>query len=271
MSDKKTILTPEQVVLSYSIAGIGYRFAAALIDTLLQGLMMVVVIVAFAFGMPAVAAVPATGFWSVVVGAIFVLLLFAIFWGYYIYFETTWNGQTPGKRKMGLRVIRDTGHPVDFRAVLVRNIVRLADFLPGLYSVGMMSIFASRDSKRLGDFAAGTIVIREERGEVPAAQPAREEAPAEAAAAGDSAPPTPGELEFLSGVRRLSREDYLAVLRFLSRAGELDDEVRAYMARRIAEPLMQKMMAPAPEDPAFSYEGLLRDVAAAYLLAAGEQ
>ncbi len=105
MSDKKTIVTPEQVVLSYNIAGMGYRFAAALVDTLLQSLMIAAVVIAFALLLPAVALVPEGGFWPILLAAILALLLFGIFWGYYIYFETRWNGQTPGKRRPALTFV----------------------------------------------------------------------------------------------------------------------------------------------------------------------
>ena len=81
-------------------------------------------------------------------------------WSYFILLEWLWNGQTLGKRLFGLRVINEDGSPARFIAVFVRNLVRVADFLPGLYGFGLVSIVLSSRSQRLGDLAAGTYVVR---------------------------------------------------------------------------------------------------------------
>lgn len=139
--------------LTYELAGIGSRALAAVVDLL-------IIVAAF------IAILLATGalanFAGGDVAIIFVLTAVnVLFWGYYIFFETVWQGQSPGKRQMGLRVVTMSGTTVTFMDCLVRNIVRLVDFLPSFYGIGIVVMFISPLSQRLGDFAAGTIVIRE--------------------------------------------------------------------------------------------------------------
>ena len=98
--------------------------------------------------------------------AIYALVNFLIFWGYYIFFEYVWNGQTPGKRLVKIRVLRMDGNPAGFIEVVIRNLVRIVDFLPSGYGVGLVVMFVNGQSRRLGDFAAGTFVVRE-RADVP--------------------------------------------------------------------------------------------------------
>ena len=95
--------------------------------------------------------------------AIAVLLIFVLLWGYFIFFELTWNGQTPGKRAAGVRVLTSRGEPVTLVHTLVRNVLRIVDALPSFYMVGVISILVTRRSQRLGDLAAGTVVVRERR------------------------------------------------------------------------------------------------------------
>jgi hypothetical protein len=90
-----------------------------------------------------------------------VLVVFILFWGYFAIFEAVWNGQTPGKRAGRLRVIRRTGQPIGASEAMVRNLIRIVDFMPGFYGVGLISMFIDKEARRLGDFAAGTIIIRE--------------------------------------------------------------------------------------------------------------
>ena len=154
--------TPEHVVLSYSVAGVGSRALAALID---YGLWLVTWLIIYNVLDPLFAknaegeAESVLGMW--VLGLI-MLLAFASLWGYYVLFEGLRDGQTPGKRLMHLRVVQDGGYSVSFAASAVRNIVRAVDMQPAfLYVVGMLSIMISRSGKRLGDILAGTIVVEE--------------------------------------------------------------------------------------------------------------
>lgn len=165
MDEQLTISTPEQVAFQYEMAGIGSRFVAALLDHLILGL--TVFLVSCAASMIGMAGLLSsvtsddggTGLFLVL--AIITLVLFLIIWGYFVVFETVWNGQTPGKRAGRLRVIRYNGQPIGAGEAMLRNLVRLVDFMPGFYGIGLLTMFIDKNARRLGDFAAGTIVIRE--------------------------------------------------------------------------------------------------------------
>ena len=161
--DYLTVATPENVAFGYEVAGIGSRFLAALVDT------FILLVVQLIVGLGSVLLVyfvlrdlvgddNALGPWLV---GLFGLIGFALLWGYYIFFEMTWNGQSPGKRWAGLRVIRTDGTPLTLTESLVRNLVRLIDFLPAYYGVGVVTMFITSQSRRLGDLAAGTLVVRD--------------------------------------------------------------------------------------------------------------
>jgi uncharacterized RDD family membrane protein YckC len=161
-NDILKIDTPENVTFDYDVAGIGSRFLAALVDTaliflaqgLLVGAFILVAILAFdtdifdgeAFG------------WVL---AILGILSFLFLWGYYIFFEILWNGQTPGKRWVGLRVIRMDGTPITATEAVIRNLVRIIDLLPSGYGVGVVTMFISVNSRRVGDLVAGTLVVHD--------------------------------------------------------------------------------------------------------------
>lgn len=148
------VVTSDHVVLRYDLAGAGNRGFAALLDF--------VVATALTLGWIAAGSrlLEATG--GAIVGVVvFSAVLFG--WSYFIALEWLWNGQTLGKRLFGLRVINEDGSPARFIAVFVRNLVRVADFLPGFYGFGLVSIVLSSRSQRLGDLAAGTYVVRARR------------------------------------------------------------------------------------------------------------
>jgi len=225
------ITSPERVTLSYDLAGPGSRFAALAIDHVIQGLLIFLVLVVatgtvyvdVAVYLPGRARAMGFALW---VWAVLVLVTFAILWGYFVFFEVVWNGQTPGKRTFGLRVMRAGGYPVDVVASGVRNLVRYADFMPWGYSVGLVTMFVSSQWQRLGDYAAGTIVVRDRRPEAPSAL--RPEAgPAREAA--------------LGAIEHVSEGEYGVVREFLRRRGELDARSREDLARRIADPLAERL------------------------------
>src|ERR671926_427029 len=126
-----SVLTPERVRLQYDIAGIGSRGAAAIVDTVIQGILLFLV-------------------------ATYLLAVFVVTAGYYIFFEIVWSGQTPGKRALGVRVIRENGYPIRPVDAVIRNLVRVVDGLPSGYAIGLLVMLLNNRSKRLGDFAAGT-------------------------------------------------------------------------------------------------------------------
>ncbi len=152
-----SIETPEHVVLELELAGFGSRVAAAMLDTLLQvGLLLLIVLVLVLGGVGAVEA-GVVGGW---VSAIIIVLWFAALWGYFTLFEGLGGGRTPGKRRLGIRVVMHTGHPVTFGAAAIRNLLRIADAQPfNLYLVGLPFLFFQRHHRRLGDLVAGTIVV----------------------------------------------------------------------------------------------------------------
>jgi uncharacterized RDD family membrane protein YckC len=171
--DAYDLRTPEQIDLQYDLAGIGSRFMAIAVDGLIQGAIMLGLGAVFGLGAALLtfslrdAIGQSSGVFLVVGVAIGVLLIFALGWGYFIFFELIWNGQTPGKRAVGIRVLTARGEPVTLVHSLVRNLLRLVDMLPSAYMVGVISILVTPRSQRLGDLAAGTIVVRERPAELP--------------------------------------------------------------------------------------------------------
>src|SRR5256714_4830809 len=145
--------TPDHVVLRYDLAGAGNRGFAAVLDFLLAAL------IAFSAFMLLEVARVLTRVDFFVLGGLTLILGLVVIWSYFILLEWLWNGQTFGKRIFRLRVINEDGSPAQFTAVLIRNLLRLVDFLPALYGVGVLVIVLSPQSQRLGDMAAGTYVV----------------------------------------------------------------------------------------------------------------
>jgi len=275
--DTKTVVTPEQVAVTYTLAGVGTRFAAILLDTCIQAVAVAIVLFVVA-GIGAAAPLERLGSLESIAApwamALIVIAIFALLWGYFIFWESIWNGQTPGKRAAGIRVMRDGGYPVDFRAVFVRNIVRYVDFLPALYGIGAFAMFLSKESKRLGDYAAGTIVVADSRPApvvkttAPQAAPVAPEQP-DAAAPHSGAAPAPPTYALLGdpallNLRAMTREQFAVVDRFLVRRAELSQQVRQEMARRIALPLMPLVGMTPLADDGYPFDAFLAELAAAY-------
>ena len=172
LQEEYTIDTPENVTFGYEVAGIGSRFIGAIIDTLMLALSLFALNLVLGFLLEWVGASGAAATFapldtemSWVAGlvlAIYVLLNFLLVMGYYLIFELIWNGQTVGKRAAKIRVVRLNGNPAGFLEIVVRNLLRIVDFLPVGYGVGLVVMFFNRHARRLGDFAAGTIVIKEQ-------------------------------------------------------------------------------------------------------------
>ena len=149
--------TPDHVVLRYDLAGGGNRGFAAMVDFLIAALVWA----GSLWGYTTVA--ERIGVRAVQLYGVIVLLTFAMSWSYFVLLEWLWQGQTIGKRMYGLRVIRDDGAPAGFLAVLIRNLLRLVDFLPAFYGLGLLTLIVTSRSQRLGDIAAGTYVVRAPR------------------------------------------------------------------------------------------------------------
>jgi uncharacterized RDD family membrane protein YckC len=252
-ADQLNIATPEQVELEFSVAGIGSRFVAALLDHLIQAAFFILMGFALAFLLSG-AAGNNLNLMSKWLLAGFIALNFCLIWGYFALFEAFWHGQTPGKHIMKLRVIKDSGRQITLFEALTRNLLRLIDYLPSLYLVGVITMLCTKRNQRLGDLAAGTLVVHErseeqplliERGNsfVPAAAASTYD-PIASAAAFSAASSLPAD-----AVARLSHDDLLLIETFFARALDLSLETRAQMARRIATQIACKMEGVAGAQP----------------------
>ena len=211
--------TPELVVVSYTIAGLGSRLYAALIDLLLCALLFIAVAIGIGILLPRqrIAAVVRNDSSTALAMAALVILQFAILWGYYLLFEGLRDGQTPGKRMLRLRAVRDGGFSVGFAASAVRNLMRIVDLQPIFtYLVGIGSIAFSKSGKRLGDMVAGTIVVRESLVRQPISEPARPATPALALSA------------------QLSDTEFQLLDRWAARRNGLDVERRRQLTEQVA-------------------------------------
>ncbi len=151
-----TVETPEQVDLAYDVAGVGSRALAALIDHLLVGIVIIVGVVLLALLGDTLGITSGLLIVTLIVFGSFFLLCV-----YYVLFETLWNGQTPGKRALGLRMVLVGGRPIGFGASVIRNLLRSIDFLPGAYGLGFLVMFFDKRARRLGDMAAGALAVRQ--------------------------------------------------------------------------------------------------------------
>ena len=250
LDDILRIDTPENVVFGYEVAGIGSRFLAALVDTVLIVLLQVVVnVLLWALGVFSGMLEGQDGLASWIL-AVFGLLAFAFFWGYYIFFEMVWNGQSPGKRWVGLRVIRSDGTPITLTESVIRNLVRLIDFLPLYYGIGVVVMFIDERSRRLGDLAAGTLVVHEHShitleslGEKPPLP--------------TSDRPISDEVLSLP-LERLTARDIQIIEEFLRRREELSHT--SALALRLVRFLYDRMGVPLPHLDARTAERLLGDI-----------
>jgi uncharacterized RDD family membrane protein YckC len=239
VTEKLTIETPEQVSLDYQLAGIGSRSAAIAADTVIQIVLMIVVLLLIG-GMSRLQAYVGgdAGLWPVAVG---VVLAFIVFYGYFAIFEIAWQGQTPGKRLLRLRVISASGRPLSAQAALLRNLVRIVDSMPGFYGIAILTVLISSRSQRLGDLAADTVVVHERKIE------------AETRAAGPVGAPR-------VGARLLRADEFALVEAFVQRRGDLPWEVRQKTAAAVADRLRRRLNLPEGG----SDEELIDQVAAEY-------
>jgi uncharacterized RDD family membrane protein YckC len=258
------IETPERVPLEFALASIGNRFLAVAIDHFIQYFTIFVV----AWGLLAVSSVGnplneanAQSYFSEMPKwtlAILILVLFLLFSGYFVFFEWLWNGQTPGKRLLKLRVIREDGRPITLWEALARNLLRIFDATPGfflpVYSIGLMTIFASSRDQRVGDIFAGTVVIRERAGEAPTFAETFSNPINDAAFQRVQM-----RTDFRANVTLLNEGEIEVVESFLRRRWDLNDRQRLWMAWRVALPLMYKLK-PNYDLRTFTYEGFLEEI-----------
>ena len=264
MSREILVVTPENIEIEYELAGIGSRFLANILDSLFQcaiylGMWIVAGILALLLGLSA--GFRNSGVASFFANAEFALALIAAFlilWGYFIWFETRWNGQTPGKRQLGLRVIRDGGYPINIFAAIIRNLIRIIDGLPivalVLISIGVfghqpgtaamgglcillpvLCLLLSGRYQRIGDFVAGTMVVKQRAPRVPTLEAL--------------APPPRVLPEHLAAyaladigrkVYEMTVPEYRAVRHYIDRRWQLPPQIQQTAAMRLAVPLMQR-------------------------------
>ncbi len=229
------LITPEAIPLSVDVADAGSRGGAILIDSLIQ----VAVLIAVAMFAP-------SGFAPMQAIALIVLVWFLCFFVYFALFEGLWNGQTPGKRATKLRVVTAEGQPIGMQESIVRNLIRSVDYLPTLYVVGLVSILVTKRNQRLGDMAAGTIVVQERAIAPPAPL---------------VLPERPAGLTVLD-VSGLGPGEYELVRAFLFRRDTLPYPARSTLADQIAQTLRPRIGG-GTAFPGAS-EAFLEEVARAY-------
>lgn len=231
--DTRTISTPEGVQLELPLAGLGSRFAAGLLDGIVQGAIVLAAVLAAALA------------GSEVAGAVLIPLAFLVaVIGYDVLFEVRAGGRTPGKRAVGLRVVMADGRAIGLRASAVRNLLRLVEGVPLSYLPAIACILLTRDNQRLGDLAAGTVVTREPRG-LAAPEPHAGGTPAEALADWD--------------VSAVTAQELAAVRSFLARRGGFEAGARSALAAQLAGALADRVAgAPAGMAPERFLEDLAR-------------
>ena len=244
------IETPERVPLHFALASIGNRFLACAFDHFLQILLILVVAISVTWFV----GFADLGRWVTNapkwVGALLIVAVFLMWTGYFALFEWAWSGQTPGKRWLRLRVIREDGRPVTFWEAVARNLVRILDMEPFLfYSVGLVSVFVSSRDQRLGDLVAGTVVVREREAQAPSFEQVFS-APTSDAALRRSFKP----VAFRADLSALVEAEIEVVEAYLRRRWDMEEMPRQWMAWRIATPVLHRLR---PDfDPAeFTYEG----------------
>ncbi len=221
--DQIRIDTPEQIALELPLAGIGSRFLALVIDTTIQIVLYLITALIFIFTMSVGSSVFL--FLPRLLGpALAVFIVFAIYWGYFAIFESVWCGQTPGKRYAGIRVIKESGRPINVFEAIGRNLMRAVDGLPGVYGVGLVCMMCNRQSRRLGDFVAGTIVVHE--------KPTELVRPSWSSSAGMTGP--------VPGLENVTADELILIETYLHRRWELDNFVRTNTARQIADRIKKK-------------------------------
>jgi uncharacterized RDD family membrane protein YckC len=237
------VRTPESIAFNYELAGLGSRFLALVTDQTIQLAILAVIFVGIVLALsraPLQLGPHARNELAVSLGlALLVGVVFAITFGYFIFFEAVWNGQTPGKKLLGLRVVRDGGYPIDFGASLIRNLIRVGEQLIGYYLLAAVSALISPENKRLGDFAAGTIVVRDAPMVAPPAVTQSRD--------GSTYAPT----AYLAGEERalikrfLERRDSLAFDRRKTLAARLAARIRRRVPEELArledEPLLERL------------------------------
>ncbi|MGA7911845.1 MAG: RDD family protein [Candidatus Dormiibacterota bacterium] len=226
------VATPERVSFDYQVAGLGTRAVAQLVDLLIvAGILAAVYFVALAAELAS---------WDTLATLIVVIGSFVVIFGYFWVSESLWSGQTIGKKVFRLRAVGDRGEPLTFMQAGIRNVIRIVDFLPYAYGIGLVVLFANGKGKRLGDLAAGTVVVKDSdrvglwqlaggKLAMPASTSPGVTAPIPPPHAPPYAPVSMAELT----LRRLDPELRRFVSSYARRRPQLSLHVRAELARKV--------------------------------------
>ena len=289
MSREILVVTPENIEIEYELGGIGTRFLANLIDTAIQSITLIAVVIIFniLLGILGIITTPAAkavlDFLQGITSGLAAIAAFLIMWGYYIYFEIAWNGQTPGKRQMGLRVLRHGGYPIGAYSAITRNLLRLLDGIPAVVLGTLIYGLVRNNSQiaalgaapmvltlcfllftgkyqRLGDFVAGTMVVKQRAPRVPTLEAL--------------APPPRVLPEHLAAyaladigkrVYDMTVPEYRAVRHANDRRWQLPIAMQQFAAMRLAVPLMKRLdIKPPPGVQRINYADLLEYLAVAF-------
>jgi uncharacterized RDD family membrane protein YckC len=224
--------TPENVVFYHRMGGISTRAVAVLLDTIFQ-IAAIIVIVFVSVAVSAVLGSVQTilGFFPVdYIWAIMIFLIWVALTGYYVLFEAFWSGQTPAKRILRIRVIKDNGGPIGFYEALLRNLLRMVDALPSAYGAGFITALITKREQRLGDLVAGTMVVQEATATFSDRDRMRREVSDDGK-----------EVERILGLNRLEEEDFILARDFLERRKQLAAGPRGELAVSIATAVAKKM------------------------------
>lgn len=222
--------TPESVELEFTLAGIGNRALALLIDNIIWGTILLGVLIIGGIISSQLQEIWLNFFdddeslllWTV---SIQILVFFSIYMGYFVFFETLWQGQTPGKRLVKLRVIRDDGRPGRLPQATLRSLLRPID---DLFFLGVFFIIFGKQEKRLGDWVAGTLVVQEERPVTSAKFPLSQEARTLAE-----------QLPTQANLSQLLPEDFAVIREYLRRRSVMLAEARIEKSKELARQVKQ--------------------------------
>src|ERR1700729_1096284 len=229
--DQLKIDTPEQIALELPIAGIGSRFLAMAVDTLIQAALYLIVGLIGIFSLPLGSSV--FTFLPKLLGpAMAIFVGFAIYWGYFAIFEILWKGQTPGKKFTGIRVIKESGRPINAFEAVGRNLMRAVDGLPGIYGVGLVCMMCNQQSRRLGNFVAGTVVVHE--------KPTEDVRPSWNTSDQASGLTSEERPAVAPGLTQVTPEELVLIETYLHRGWDLDKYVRVNTAVQIADRIKAK-------------------------------
>lgn len=233
--------TPEHVTFRVHVAGPSRRAVAYAVDLLIRllVLLLLAIVVQMAGG--------DMDFEGASQGVLLVVM-FSLEWGYYILFEGLWSGQTPGKRLLSLRTVKESGVPLTFLDVVLRNLLRGADWLPAFNVVGFLVMAVDGRFRRLGDMVAGTMVVQEAKGRLGSALVI-------------SPAPSPAELEAIPASVRLSGAEMDVLESFLRRLGTLSPARELELAQMVAPMFAERVGA--------RYDNAVRFLAALFVRAGG--